>query len=107
LISPTRFRRIADLQYQSFVDAYGVYGMTRWRTYRVLADTRSFDGSLSRSLDPIQVEQPQAKPRIVSNASVGWCRSRGHGLLSEIQNIVLPAHVYAARTISLGVDCRR
>lgn len=34
----TDFRRITDSQYQGFVDAYGGYDVTRWPSYRVLAD---------------------------------------------------------------------
>lgn len=34
----TDFRRITDPQYQSFVDAYGGYDVTRWHGYRVIAD---------------------------------------------------------------------
>jgi hypothetical protein len=34
----TDFRRITDRQYQGFVDAYGGYDVTRWPSYRVLAD---------------------------------------------------------------------
>ncbi|WP_306359556.1 aminoglycoside phosphotransferase family protein [Nocardia sp. CC227C] len=34
----TDFRRITDSQYHSFVTAYGGYDVTRWPSYRVLAD---------------------------------------------------------------------
>ncbi|MFB8002874.1 phosphotransferase enzyme family protein [Nocardia sp. NPDC056000] len=34
----TDFQRITDDEYQSFVDAYGGYDITRWAGYRVLAD---------------------------------------------------------------------
>ncbi|MFC7428085.1 hypothetical protein [Nocardia tengchongensis] len=41
-VDHTDFRRITDGQYQSFVDSYGGYDVTRWPGYRVLADIQEF-----------------------------------------------------------------